>query len=56
MPFRVRCDCDEVTGRDSDLTIPAGEQTVPHNHVADGAEDAYAIVQGTGVVVVDTST
>lgn len=35
------------------VELPAGEQTVRHNHVDDGAEDAYAIIRGSGVVVVD---
>jgi uncharacterized cupin superfamily protein len=35
------------------VEVPAGEQTVRHNHLDDGAEDAYAVVHGTGVVVVD---
>jgi uncharacterized cupin superfamily protein len=35
------------------VELPAGQETVRHNHLDDGAEDAYAVVQGDGVVVVD---
>ena len=35
------------------VELPAGEQTVRHNHLDDGAEDAYAVIHGSGVVVVD---
>jgi mannose-6-phosphate isomerase-like protein (cupin superfamily) len=35
------------------VELPAGAQTVPHNHVDDGAEDAYAVISGAGAVVVD---
>lgn len=30
-----------------------GAETVRHDHVDDGAEDAYAVLRGTGVVIVD---
>jgi uncharacterized cupin superfamily protein len=35
------------------IELPAGEETVPHDHRDDRAEDAYAIVRGHGWVVVD---
>ncbi|MCD2189374.1 cupin domain-containing protein [Actinomycetospora soli] len=35
------------------VELPAGEETVPHDHTDDHAEDAYAILRGTGWVVVD---
>jgi uncharacterized cupin superfamily protein len=35
------------------VELPPGAQTVPHDHVSDGAEDVYAIIRGTGAVVVD---
>ncbi|MFC5062140.1 cupin [Actinomycetospora atypica] len=35
------------------IELPAGEETVPHDHRDDGAEDAYAIVSGHGWLVVD---
>jgi uncharacterized cupin superfamily protein len=35
------------------VELPAGEETVPHDHRDDRAEDAYAIVRGRGWVVVD---
>jgi uncharacterized cupin superfamily protein len=35
------------------VELPAGAQTVRHNHVDDGAEDAYAVIGGAGVVFVD---
>jgi uncharacterized cupin superfamily protein len=35
------------------IDLPAGEETVAHDHRDDGAEDAYAIVDGNGWVVVD---
>jgi mannose-6-phosphate isomerase-like protein (cupin superfamily) len=33
--------------------LPAGAQTVSHNHVDGGGRDGYAIVQGIGLVAVD---
>jgi hypothetical protein len=35
------------------IDLPAGGGTVGHDHRADGAEDVYALVAGTGWVVVD---
>jgi mannose-6-phosphate isomerase-like protein (cupin superfamily) len=35
------------------IELPAGAETVAHDHLGDGAEDAYAFVRGTGVVVID---
>jgi quercetin dioxygenase-like cupin family protein len=35
------------------VDLPPGAETVRHDHVDDGAEDVYGVVQGTGVVVVD---
>lgn len=35
------------------VELPADEQTVPHDHRDDHAEDAYAILSGTGWLVVD---
>ncbi|MFW6773361.1 cupin domain-containing protein [Nocardioides sp. CPCC 205120] len=35
------------------VELPAGERTVPHDHLDDGAEDVYAVVRGSGWVVVD---
>lgn len=35
------------------VELPPGEQTVRHDHSDDQAEDVYAIVPGTGTVVVD---
>lgn len=35
------------------VELPAHGETVPHNHLDDGAEDAYAVITGTGWVVVD---
>jgi mannose-6-phosphate isomerase-like protein (cupin superfamily) len=35
------------------VELPAGGQTVSHDHADDGAEDVYAVLQGSGVVVVD---
>lgn len=35
------------------VELPAGEETVPHDHRDDGAEDAYAVLRGDGWVVVD---
>lgn len=35
------------------VELPAGEATVRHNHIQDGAEDAYAVIRGNGVVVID---
>jgi uncharacterized cupin superfamily protein len=35
------------------VELPPGAQTVPHDHSDDGAEDVYAAIRGSGVVVVD---
>jgi uncharacterized cupin superfamily protein len=35
------------------VELPQGGETVRHDHTSDGAEDVYAIVHGTGAVIVD---
>lgn len=35
------------------VELPAGAETVCHDHREDRAEDAYAVLRGSGVVVVD---
>lgn len=35
------------------VELPPGAETVTHDHAADGGEDVYAAVRGSGVVVVD---
>lgn len=35
------------------VELPPGAETVRHDHADDRAEDVYAVVRGTGVVVVD---
>jgi uncharacterized cupin superfamily protein len=35
------------------VELPPGAETVAHDHVADGAEDVYAVIGGSGVVLVD---
>jgi uncharacterized cupin superfamily protein len=35
------------------VELPAAAETVSHDHIEDGAEDAYAVLHGSGVVVVD---
>ena len=35
------------------VELPAGAETVPHDHRDDGAEDAYYVVRGSGWMVVD---
>jgi uncharacterized cupin superfamily protein len=35
------------------IELPPGAETVRHDHVDDGAEDVYAVVHGTGTVVID---
>lgn len=35
------------------VELPPGAETVTHDHAADGAEDVYAALRGSGVVVVD---
>jgi uncharacterized cupin superfamily protein len=36
-----------------EVVIPAGESTEVHDHLADGVEDAYVVVAGSGWLVVD---
>ncbi len=35
------------------VELPAGTETVRHNHADDGAEDVYAVLRGSGTVIVD---
>jgi uncharacterized cupin superfamily protein len=35
------------------VELPPGAETVSHDHADDGAEDAYAVLRGSGIVVVD---
>lgn len=35
------------------VELPPGTETVRHDHLDDGAEDVYAVIEGTGTVVVD---
>jgi uncharacterized cupin superfamily protein len=35
------------------VELPPGAETVRHDHREDRAEDAYAILRGSGVVIVD---
>jgi quercetin dioxygenase-like cupin family protein len=35
------------------VELPAGASTEPHDHVADDVEDVYAVVRGSGWLVVD---
>ncbi len=35
------------------IELPPGAETVRHNHADDGAEDVYAVLHGTGTVIVD---
>jgi uncharacterized cupin superfamily protein len=35
------------------VELPGGAETVRHDDRDDGAEDAYAVLRGTGVVIVD---
>jgi uncharacterized cupin superfamily protein len=35
------------------VELPSGAETVRHDHRDDRAEDAYAVLRGSGVVVVD---
>jgi mannose-6-phosphate isomerase-like protein (cupin superfamily) len=34
------------------VELPPGAETVRHDHIKDGAEDVYAVIKGTGTVVV----
>jgi uncharacterized cupin superfamily protein len=36
-----------------EVVIPPGASTEPHDHLADGVEDAYVVVRGSGWLVVD---
>ncbi|MEK6312311.1 MAG: cupin domain-containing protein [Curtobacterium sp.] len=36
-----------------EVALPAGATTVPHDHRDDGDEDAYVVVRGSGLLVVD---
>lgn len=38
------------------VDLPAGAETVPHDHHEDGVEDAYVLVHGSGWLVVDGDT
>ncbi len=35
------------------VELPPGAETVRHDHADDGAEDMYAVIRGSGVVLVD---
>ena len=35
------------------VELPPGAETVAHDHTEDGAEDVYAFLRGSGVVIVD---
>ena len=35
------------------VELPPGAETMQHNHTDDGAEDVYAVIDGTGTVIVD---
>jgi uncharacterized cupin superfamily protein len=35
------------------VELPPGAETVAHDHTADGAEDVYAVIRGSGAVLVD---
>lgn len=35
------------------VELPPGAETVAHDHTDDGAEDVYAMLRGSGVVLVD---
>src|ERR1700761_6792983 len=35
------------------VELPGGAQTVDHDHRADRAQDAYAVLRGSGAVIVD---
>ena len=35
------------------VELPPGAETVAHDHAADGAEDVYTVLRGSGVVLVD---
>jgi quercetin dioxygenase-like cupin family protein len=35
------------------VQLPPGTETTAHDHTTDGAEDVYAVIEGSGWVVVD---
>jgi uncharacterized cupin superfamily protein len=35
------------------VELPPGRETVAHDHSIDGTEDAYAVIRGNGIAVVD---
>lgn len=35
------------------VELPPGQETVRHDHLADGVEDVYAILRGEGWILVD---
>jgi len=35
------------------VELPPGAETVRHDHLDDGAEDVYAVVHGTGTIMID---
>jgi uncharacterized cupin superfamily protein len=35
------------------VELPPGAETVAHDHAEDGAEDVYAVIRGSGSVLVD---
>lgn len=35
------------------VELPPGCETVAHDHAADGTEDVYAVMRGTGIAVLD---
>ncbi|MBV9604959.1 MAG: cupin domain-containing protein [Solirubrobacterales bacterium] len=35
------------------VELPPHGETVRHDHIDDGAEDVYAVIRGTGTVIVD---
>ncbi len=37
------------------VELPPSASTEPHDHLEDGVEDAYALIRGTGWLVVDGS-
>ena len=37
------------------VELPPGAETVAHDHREDGAEDVYAVLRGSGVVIVDST-
>ena len=35
------------------VELPPRAETIPHDHIDDGAEDVYAVIRGEGIVFVD---